>query len=213
MSSATLKTILDTKIIAISRALYGRDLVQASLALYRGGVRAFEAAIVQTEPLDISLECIRLLKSSLPCDAVVGAGTALNADQVIAACEAGASFAISPNTDERVIAQTKRLGMVSIPGALTPTEILRAYECGADIVKVFPAGTMGVEYFKQIKAPLAHVPLAAVGGINYANAPEFNKAGAAAFGISGSLYKKTAVEQGDFDSITKAALDYFALIR
>ena len=213
MSSATLKTILDTKIIAISRALYGSDLAEASLALYKGGVRAFEAAIVQTEPLDISLECIRLLKSCLPCDAVVGAGTVLNADQVIAAHESGASFVISPNTDERVIAETKRLGMVSIPGALTPTEILHAYDCGADIVKVFPAGTMGVEYFKQIKAPLAYVPLAAVGGISYANAQEFNRAGAAAFGISGSLYKRTAVEQGDFDSVTKAALDYYSLIR
>jgi len=208
----TLNTIFKTKIIAISRAVYGQQLINASLALYRGGVRAFEAAIVQNAPIELSLDCIRLLKDALPQDAAVGAGTVLDTAQINAAFQAGASFAISPNTDSAVIKEAKRLGMVSIPGALTPTEIASAYACGADIVKVFPAGTMGVEYFKQVKAPLSHIPMAAVGGLGFDNIAAFLKAGAAAFGISGSLYNRRLIDEGDYNGITAAAERYYALL-
>ena len=181
----------------------------ASLALYAGGVRAFEAAIVQEEPIERSLECIRLLTENLPYDAAVGAGTVLSPLQAEQARMAGASFAISPNTDSRVIAAAKQLGMVSIPGALTPTEIAFAHSCGADIVKVFPAGTMGVGYFKQIKAPLRHIPMAAVGGLDHNNIRSFYDAGAAAFGISGTLYNKKRIAEGDYAGLTSAAEEYY----
>lgn len=207
-----LGAILGSRIVAISRAVYGDALERASLALYRGGVRAFEAAIVQGEPIETSLACIRLLKKSLPADAAVGAGTVMDTEQLRAAFEAGASFAISPNTNAEVIALTRKLGMASIPGALTPTEIAAAYDSGADIVKVFPAGTMGIEYFKQVRAPLAHIPMAAVGGLNYENVRAFAEAGAVAFGISGSLYSKAFIEAGDYEAVRAAAEKYYKVL-
>ena len=150
---------------------------------------------------------IAKIRAEVP-DAVVGAGTVMTPEQAEAARAAGACFAISPNTDTEVIRAVKRLGMVSVPGALTPTEIVTAYNAGADIVKVFPAGTMGVEYFKQIKAPLSHIPLAAVGGLSHKNAADFASAGAAAFGISGSLYDKKLIAEGDLEGVTAAAMAY-----
>ncbi len=211
--TGTLDIIKSSKLIAISRGLYGDRLVKATLALYKGGVRAFEAAFVKTLPVEKTVECIKELVRCLPQDAVVGAGTVLETEQLDAAFEAGASFFVAPNTDGRVIAQAKRLGMVSIPGALTPTEIAGAYEFGADIVKVFPAGTMGVQYFKQIKAPLAHIPMAAVGGLDHANIRAFYDAGAVAFGISGSLYNKTHIENGEYSLITEAAKRYADILK
>ena len=206
-NGSTLKTILDTKIIAISRGLGGEKLLFATTALYMGGVRAFEAAIVQGDE-EACYERISLLKRLLPEDAVVGAGTVINNAQLERAVEAGAGFIISPNTSPAVILQTKRMGIVSIPGALTPSEIVEAHACGADIVKVFPAGTMGVEYFKQIKAPLSHIPMAAVGGLGFGNVKSFAEAGAVAYGISSSLYDAKLIEANDMEGITKAAQKY-----
>lgn len=204
--------IEDPGIIAISRGLYGEELVRATLALYKGGVRAFEAAFVQSLPLEVSAECIRLLADCLPSDAVVGAGTMMTAEQIAAAFNAGARFAVSPNTDGEVIRAAKSIGMVSIPGAMTPTEIAAAYSFGADIVKVFPAGDLGAQYFKAVKAPLAHVPMAAVGGISPENILGFKRAGAVAFGISGSLYNIPLIKAGEYEKLTEAAARYVDIL-
>ena len=136
-------------------------------------------------------------------------GRMLSPKQAEAAHEAGASFIISPNTSEAVIARTKELGMVSVPGAMTPTEILKAYELGADIVKLFPAGVLGIEYFKAVRAPLSGIPLAAVAGITPENIALFEAAGAAAYGISSSLYLKNAIRERRFDAMTEAAKRFF----
>lgn len=212
----TLETILNTKIIAISRGFYGRKLVDASLALYEGGVRAFEVTFEQemdlvrsSENVGRTCEAISELRSALPSDAAIGAGTVMNAEQVMAAKIAGAAFIISPNTDESVIKETKRLGLVSIPGAMTPSEIVYAHSCGADIVKVFPAGVLGAGYFKAVKTPLAHIRLAAVAGIDPDNIAAFYKAGAEAFGISTGLYIPSAVESGDYETLKSKARLYF----
>ena len=211
-SNNTVDIIKGSRLIAISRGLYGEELISASLALYRGGVRAFEAAIVQTEPVERSLECIRLLAENLPQDAAVGVGTVMNVGQLEAAFAAGAGFAISPNTDARVIADAKRLGMASIPGAMTPTEIAAAYEAGADIVKVFPAGELGIGYFKAVRAPLAHIPMAAVGGLSPQNIRAFYDAGAVAFGVSGSLYNIPLIKAGEYEKLTSAAQNYISIL-
>lgn len=212
----TLETILKTKIIAISRGFYGRKLIDASLALYEGGVRAFEVTFEQdndlvrsSENVARTCEAISALRFALPADAVIGAGTVITADQVNAAKDAGAAFIISPNSDPDVIKQTKHLGLVSIPGAMTPSEIVYARSSGADIVKVFPAGVLGVGYFKAIKTPLAHIRLAAVAGVDPDNISAFAKAGAEAFGVSTGLYVPTAVENGDFEALTIRARLYF----
>ncbi len=207
--------IIDTKLIAIARGIYGDDLVRSSRALYDGGIRAFEVTFEQSSGRETALsnmlltaENIALLKSALPADSVIGAGTVLTPGQAETARGAGAEFIISPNVNEAVIRRTKELSMVSVPGALTPTEIVRAYEVGADIVKVFPAGILGAEYFKAVRAPLAHIPLAAVAGVTKENIALFAKAGAAAFGISSSLYIKDAVKKGDTERIRLAALGF-----
>ena len=201
----TLKTILNGRIIAISRGIYGAKLIDSALALYEGGVRAFEVTFEQDKDLGQTSEAVGRLYESLPTDAAVGAGTVLTPDQVRMAKNAGASFIISPDTRAEVVAETKRLGLISIPGAMTPTEVVRAYSLGADIVKVFPAGVLGAEYFKALKAPLAHIPLAAVAGITPENILKFHKAGAAAFGISTGLYKPSAVENGDTETLKSLA--------
>ena len=214
-----LEMIGNTKLIAIARGIYGSDLILSSKALYDGGVRAFEVTFVQSEDPEaarknalLTAESISALKNALP-GAAVGAGTVMTAEQAETAFGAGAGFIISPNTDEAVIKRTKALGMVSIPGAMTPTEIVTAYELGADIVKVFPAGVLGVEYFKAVRAPLSHIPLAAVAGITKDNIALFERAGAAAYGISSSLYIKDAIREGNFDRIRRAAEEFFLAMK
>ncbi|MBO4384106.1 MAG: bifunctional 4-hydroxy-2-oxoglutarate aldolase/2-dehydro-3-deoxy-phosphogluconate aldolase [Clostridia bacterium] len=200
-----LSIILKTKMIAIARRIYGSDLVSASKALYDGGIRAFEVAFEQDKPIELTVKAIEELRAALPADAAVGAGTVMTVGQAEAAHRAGASFVISPNTSPDVIKKTKELSMVSVPGAMTPTEIAFAQSLGADIVKLFPAGVLGIEYFKAVKAPLKTIPLAAVAGITEKNIKGFSDAGAAAFGISSSLFRTELIEKGDFDRIRSAA--------
>ena len=204
----TLNTILNNKIIAIARGLYGDSLISASKALYDGGIRVFEVTFEQNKPFVQTNEAVEQLYNNLPNDVVVGVGTVLSAEQLISAARSNAAFAISPNTNCGIIAQTKALGMVSIPGALTPTEIITAYDSGADIVKVFPAGMMGVEYFKAIVAPLKYIPMAAVAGINLNNIKRFADAGAVAFGISSGLYNKEHIANCNYSRITQLAREY-----
>lgn len=204
-----LNTIKDSRIIAIARGIYGEDLLFAAKALYEGGIRVFEVTFEQDKTPLNTLCGIARLAEEMPSDCTIGAGTVMNAGQVLQAKEAGASFIISPNTDREVIEKTKELSMVSIPGAMTPTEICEAYSYGADIVKVFPAGILGVEYFKAVRAPLAHIPLAAVAGITLDNIRAFYKAGAVAFGISSSLFVKKAVEERNAELIKNNASAFF----
>lgn len=205
----TLSVIRSSKLIAISRGFYGSELTDASLALYGAGVRAFEVTFEKDKPSSVTADAIAMLIDKLPSDCVVGAGTVLEPEQVRFARAAGAGFIISPNVSGSVISVTKALGMVSIPGAMTPTEIVKAYELGADIVKLFPAGILGIDYFKAVKAPLAHIPIAAVAGITPDNISEFHNAGAVAFGISSGLYIKDAVNAGDTARIAQAAARFY----
>ena len=208
----TLQIINDSKIIAIARGIYGSDLILASRALYDGGIRAIEVTFEQDKPLDVTAKAIAELRFALPGDCALGAGTVMNTEQVRAAHGAGASFIISPNTSRDVIAATKELSMVSIPGAMTPTEIAFAWSCGADIIKLFPAGNLGLEYFKAVKAPFRHIPIAAVAGITTDNIRSFCDAGAVAFGISSGLFKKDRIADRDFDSLKSAAERYIRLL-
>ena len=120
---------------------------------------------------------------------------------------------ISPNVDEAVIRETKKLGKISIPGAMTPTEAAFAYKCGADIVKMFPAGVLGPAYIKAVKAPLKHIPLTAVGGISPENCVDFIKAGCVGVGCGGNLVSPKLVAEGKFDEITKVAQAYTAALQ
>ena len=143
---------------------------------------------------------------------VVGCGTALEETEVEAARAAGAELVVSPDTNPAVIARTKALGMVSMPGAMTSTEIVAAWRAGADIVKLFPAGKMGVDYIKAVRGPLSHIPMSAVGGVKPENAADFLNAGVCGFGIGSQLVLPGAVKSGDDAAIEAQARRFVSAI-
>ena len=126
--------------------------------------------------------------------------------------DAGGKFIISPNVSERVIKETKKAGLISIPGALTPSEIFDAYSYGADFVKVFPVGVMGSEYIRAIKAPLSNIPLLAVGGIDLNNMIEYFEAGVCGVGIGTSIVNKDLIKRKDFEAVRLLARRYVELV-
>ncbi len=153
-------------------------------------------------------EIIRALHEEFGSSLAVGAGTVLKKEQVILTHNAGGSYVISPNVDAEVIAETARLGLVSIPGGLTPTECQAAHLAGADFVKLFPMSSMGAGYLKTISAPLSHIRFLAVGGVKTDEFAEYIAAGACGFGIGGALGYKEAVTAGDYTIITKCAEEH-----
>lgn len=136
---------------------------------------------------------------------LVGAGTVLNTKQVELTAQAGGSYIIAPNVDVNVIRRTVELGMVSMPGAMTPTEIVVAHDAGAEFVKLFPAANLGTDYVKAIRAPLSHIKLLAVGGVSEKNFADFLKVGMVGAGVGGNLANKTWIENGEYGKITEVA--------
>ena len=143
----------------------------------------------------------------------LGAGTVLTGAQAAAAHAAGAKYIISPNTDEKVISKTRQLGMVSIPGAMTPTEIVRAYKLGGDIIKLFPADDLGYHYIWNLRGPLPHIPLLATGGVDPSTIPEFFQAGVNGVGTGISIIRRDLLEQDDYATIEALAREHVAAIR
>lgn len=155
------------------------------------------------EGIKETLRSISLLKEQMKGLIHVGAGTVLTTEEVDAAYKCGAEYMISPNVDEKVIRRTKELGLVSMPGAFTPSEIVDAYNYGGDIIKMFPAGLLGVSYMKAVLGPLSHIPLAAVGGVTPENLHEFMNVGVNCFGIGGNLVNRSLVSNRDFKGVTE----------
>ena len=215
MSQAVLDKILAGKIVAIVRGIPSTQIVGLATALEKGGVTCMEVTFDQSseEKAKDTLAAIRAIKEAMGDKMCVGAGTVMTPEQVRQAVEAGAEYMISPNVDEEVIRETKRLDKVSIPGAMTATEAAFAYKCGADIVKMFPAGILGAGYIKAIKAPLKHIPLTAVGNVNVDNCAEFIKAGAVGVGVGGNLVSAKLVAEGKFDEITATAKAYVEALK
>ncbi len=179
----TLNTIKETKIIAIIRNAKPDDILPIVKSLYKSGIRAIE--ITMNSPK--ALESIELVATEMKDKVVVGAGTVLDAESARLAILSGATFILSPTLNKETIQMTKKYGAVSIPGALSPTEILDAYEYGGDIIKVFPTTSMGPEYIKDLQGPLPQIPLLPTGGIDSNNIEQFMKAGAVAVGLGSSL--------------------------
>ena len=143
----------------------------------------------------------------------IGAGTVLSIEQVEAAHQAGAEYIISPNTNSSVIKRTKELDMVSMPGALTPSEIISANEAGADFVKVFPVRALGIGYIKDILGPINHIKLVATAGVTPDNLQDYLDLGFSGAGISGYLTDKRLIDTGDFATIPKHALEMMSIVR
>ncbi len=204
-----IETILEKKIIAICRLVPVNKILETGWALYKGGVRLVEVTF-QEGHAEETMESIRKLTAEFGEKLLVGAGTVTSADQVEKAADAGALYIISPNTDPDVIRKTKELGLVSIPGAMSPSEMLQAWNCGADFVKIFPAAQLGVSYIKAVRAPIDNIPLLAVGGIDKSNMQDFINVGILGFGIGSNIVDKKLIAAGEFDKLTKLALEYTA---
>ena len=198
------------KLIAIIREVPRDKLVPLAEALYEGGVRLLEVTYsangsVSDENTAASVsELARAFEGRM----LIGSGTVLTPEQVRLTKMAGGEFIISPNSDRDVIAETVRLGMVSIPGALTPTEIVDAHKAGADFVKLFPITNLGSSYVKAVKAPLSHIKLLAVGGIDEKNMEEYLRAGICGFGVGSNITDKKMIANGDWQGITALAKMY-----
>lgn len=203
----TIEFIQNSKVIVIVRRVYGEDLLELSKALYAGGIRLMEVTFDQSSPdcLEKTAGAISMLREYHGDNMLFGAGTVLTTEQVDAAYKAGAAYIISPNTNPDVIRHTKELGLISIPGAMTPSEILQAHDCGADFVKLFPAATLGLRYAKDIMAPISHVKLIATAGITEENFGEFLNLGFVGAGISGRLTEKRLIEEKNWPEFTKRA--------
>lgn len=205
-----IETIRLEKIIAIIRGVARQDLPQLLDALAAGGIRMAEITFDQTgRTTDAETAAsIADMKAHMRGRMHIGAGTVMTVGQAERAMKAGAEFLISPNVDPEVIRYTVANGCVSIPGAMTPTEAATAYDSGADLVKIFPADTLGLPYLKALMAPLAHIPFLAVGGVNEENIGDFLAAGLVGVGIGSSLTPKRLIAEGRFDEIAELAGQY-----
>ena len=202
------KRISEIGIIPVIKIKDAAGAVPLAQALARGGLPAAEI----TFRTACAAEAIRRITAELP-NMLVGAGTVTTPELVTRTRDAGGQFIISPDTNPAVIARTRELELVSMPGAMTPSEILAAHAAGADLVKLFPAAALGSAYLKAVRSPISHVRIMAVGGINEKNAAEFLKAGAVGLGVGGNLANRQWIADGAFEKITQTAQALVAAVR
>lgn len=196
-----LKRLKDSGIVAVIRKPAYNKVIQITDALVSGGVGALEIT-VDTER---AYEIIAQLKERYEGKALVGAGTVLDEKTAKEAIEAGADFIFSPILDEATIRLTNHYGRISIPGVMTPTEIVKGYQYGADLLKIFPGSSLGATYIKELSAPLGHIPMMPTGGITLDNVGSFIRAGAVAVGIGSSLTDVKAIAEERYDELTGLA--------
>ena len=203
------------KLVILARGIPVEILLQALEACAEAGVTLFESTFDHrlTDPITENREKLKALKKALGNRIRFGAGTVLTKDEVQAAFDAGAEYIISPDTDEEVITETKRLGMLSIPGAMTPSEVKRAWKLGADMVKLFPADDLGMHYIQNLKGPLGHIPLMATGGVNPVTIPQFLKAGITAVGTGITVFRPDLIAKEDYEGIRTLAKMHVDAIR
>jgi len=204
-----LQTITDCGVVAIVRVSNAREAVDVCMAIARGGVKPIEVTMTVPGAID----AIKEFKSAVKEEVLIGAGTVLDPETARACILAGAEFIVSPTLNLEVIKVCRRYSKIIIPGTFTPTEILTAWESGADIVKVFPASVGGPGYLKDIMGPLPQVKLVPTGGVNLETTPEFIKAGAVAVAAGTSLVNKKAVSEQNWDTITQTARKFVAAVK
>ena len=209
MKSGVFRCIEETGIVAVVRGTKPAEILQVAQALYEGGIRAIEVTC-NTKGY---LHMIEVLTEQIGDKMFIGAGTVLSATAAQLVMDAGAQFVLAPNLDREVVQIVHQNGKLMIPGVATPSEAIEAYRMGVDIIKLFPAGTLGPRYLKDILAPLNHMLIMPVGGINLTNLPEFLAAGAFAFGVGGELVDKKAIGEGNFAAITEKARLFISAFR
>ena len=207
MKTMIRQSIKENKLIAIVRGVEADKCIKIAQALYDGGFRLMEITYDQRHPetWEETAKTVGAVAEAFRGKMFIGAGTVTCTELVELTHRYGGQFIISPDVNEDVIRRTCELGMVSIPGALTPTEVMTAHRAGADFVKLFPAGNLGAGYVKAVRAPISHVDMLVVGGVDEKNIAEFLAVGAAGAGIGGSLVTTKWGNAGEFDKITEAA--------
>lgn len=201
--------ICDAGIVAIMRRTDSSLAVDTAHALLAGGVEVVEVTL-NTSGAE---QMLRALARAVGDRMLIGAGTVMSADEVRLALDAGAQFIVSPHTDPDVITATRRAGAPALPGAFTPTEIVHAWRLGASMVKVFPVGSVGPRYLRDVLAPLTQIPLVPTGGVTLENAAEFVRTGARALGLGSDLVSPRAVAAHDFASIVERAKRFAEEVR
>jgi 2-dehydro-3-deoxyphosphogluconate aldolase / (4S)-4-hydroxy-2-oxoglutarate aldolase len=205
----TLDAVIDCGIVAVVRGESAEPVFKAIDAVMKGGVTVIEVTFTVPGALDI----IRQLAKEIPPDVVLGAGTVLDTKTAYEAIEVGAEFIVSPSFNEKVVHTTLSNGKASIPGALTPTEVVAAVQAGADLVKIFPVTAMGPQYLKDLHGPLPKVKFVPTGGIDLSNAADYIRAGASALGVGSSLVDKKLVAAGDWAALTDRAVKFTRVIK
>jgi 2-dehydro-3-deoxyphosphogluconate aldolase/(4S)-4-hydroxy-2-oxoglutarate aldolase len=197
-------------VVAVIRADDPADLIDVSRALYAGGVQHIEITMTVPAALGVIEKAVSTLHDL---EVYIGAGTVLDGETARLAILAGASYIVSPAFRPDVVAVCKRYGVAVMPGAMTPTEVLSAWEAGADVVKIFPAGVGGPQFFKDLKGPFPFIEIMPTGAVNRDTAPQFIKAGACAIGVGGELAGKPLIAARKFETITQNAQEFAALVK
>ena len=215
MKENIIKAVEENGLIVIVRGIEREKLIPLAEAMYSGGVRLLEVTYSANGSVsdEDTAECIKMLADHFSGRMYIGAGTVLSTKQVELTAKAGGCFIISPDTNPDVIKATVDLGLVSMPGALTPTEIQAAHRAGADFVKLFPIDNLGAEYVKAVRAPLSHIKMLAVGGISLNNIATYKKIGVSGFGIGSNIIDKKMLFENNFEGITELAQKYVTLIK
>src|SRR5579862_6556808 len=204
-----LSQITEIGVVPVVRTSSAESAIRAIEAVYRGGIRAAE--ITMTVPG--AIQALEKLADAFGDKLVLGAGTVLDPETARICMLAGAEFFVTPSLKISTIEMAKRYSKVICPGALTPTEVLAAWDAGADIVKIFPCGNVGgPKYIKALKGPFPHIEMIPTGGVNLETAGEFLKAGACAVAVGGELVDAKLIREGRYDLIEGRAREYLAVI-
>lgn len=204
-----LNLIRETGVIAIMRAQSSAQLIAAADAIKKGGVRVIEVTMTTPGALGVIEEATKRYGE----DVLFGAGTVLDAETARSAILAGTGFIVAPTLNLEVIALCNRYSVPVIPGCYTPTEMLTAWEAGADMIKLFPASVGGPSLIKAIRAPLPQLEIVPVGGVNLNTAAEFIRNGAAALGVGGNLINQKLLDAGDMGELTHRAMAFIEEVK
>jgi 2-dehydro-3-deoxyphosphogluconate aldolase/(4S)-4-hydroxy-2-oxoglutarate aldolase len=204
---AILRAILETGVVPVVRTSSAESAVRAIEAVYEGGIRAAE--ITMTVPG--AIKALEKLADAFGDKLVLGAGTVLDPETARICMLAGANFFVTPALNLKTIEMCKRYSKVIMPGALTPTEVVTAWEAGADFVKVFPCGSVGgAKYIKSLKAPLPHVEMVPTGGVSLETTADFLRAGAAAVAVGAELIDAKTISEGKYEVFEERARQFIA---
>jgi len=202
---AVMDSIVDSGVTAVMRDIPEEDVVDVAEAIHEGGVTALELTADAKRCSELIAKVDRALEGT---DAVIGAGTVMDAAAARNVIEAGAEFVLAPNLNEEVIEVCNRESVVAIPGVMTPTEADAAMAAGADILKMFPANTVGPSHIGALQGPLGDVPIMPTGGVSADNVDDYFDAGAVAVGAGSALVNYEAIEAGDMDGVREQAAEF-----